>query len=62
MAIFRDLPYGNQHFLVDLGDGGEGAVAGFSQVVMPDISIDVIEYGTGNDKDSGTRKLAGLAR
>ena len=62
MAIFRDLPYGNQHFLVDLGDGGEGAVAGFSQVVMPDISIDVIEYRTGNDKESGTRKLAGLAR
>jgi phage tail-like protein len=62
MAILRDLPYGNQHFLVDLGDGAEGATAGFSQVVLPDISIDVIEYRTGNDKESGTHKLAGRAR
>jgi len=61
MAILRDLPYGNQHFLVDLGDG-DVAGAGFSEVVLPDISIDVIEYRTGNDKTSGTHKLAGLAR
>ena len=61
MAILRDLPYGNQHFRVDLGDGSEGPAAGFSQVVLPDISIDVIEYRTGNDKDSGTHKLPGLA-
>src|SRR2546430_9835670 len=61
MAILRDLPYGNQHFLVDLGDG-EVAGAGFYEVVLPDISIDVIEYRTGNDKTSGTHKLAGLAR
>jgi phage tail-like protein len=62
MAILRDLPYGNQHFRVDLGDGAEGAAAGFSEVVLPDISIDVIEYRTGNDKESGTHKLPGLAR
>ena len=62
MAILRDLPYGNQHFRVDLGDGGEGAAAGFSQVVLPDISMDVIEYRNGNDKESGVRKLPGLAR
>ncbi len=62
MAILRDLPYGNQHFRVDLGDGAEGAAAGFSQVVLPDISMDVIEYRNGNDKESGVRKLPGLAR
>ena len=62
MATLRDLPYGNQHFRVDLGDGGEGSAAGFSQVVLPDIAIDVIEYRNGNDKESGTRKLPGLAR
>jgi phage tail-like protein len=62
MAILRDLPYGNQHFRVDLGDGVEGAAAGFSEVVLPDISIDVIEYRNGNDKESGVHKLAGLAR
>jgi phage tail-like protein len=62
MAILRNLPYGNQHFLVDLGDGGEGAAAGFSEVALPDISIDVIEYRNGNDKESGVHKLPGLAR
>jgi phage tail-like protein len=62
MATLRDLPYGNQHFRVDLGDGNEGIAAGFSEVVLPDISIDVIEYRNGNDKESGTHKLPGLAR
>ena len=62
MATLRELPYGNQHFLVDLGEGTEGPAASFSQVVLPDISIDVIEYRSGNDKVSGTHKLAGLAR
>ncbi|HKN31618.1 MAG TPA: phage tail protein [Terriglobales bacterium] len=60
MAILRDVPYGNQYFRVDLGDGGEGPAAGFSQIVLPDISIDLIEYRTGNDKQSGTHKLPGL--
>jgi phage tail-like protein len=62
MAILRDLPYGNQHFLVDLGDGNEGTAAGFSEIVLPDIAIDVIEYRNGNDKESGTHKLPGLTR
>jgi phage tail-like protein len=62
MATLRDLPYGNQHFLVDLGDGAAGVVAGFSQVILPDISIDVVEYRSGNDKTSETHKIAGLAR
>jgi phage tail-like protein len=61
MAILRDVPYGNQHFRVDLGDGGDGPAAGFSHVVLPNISIDVIEYRNGNDKESGTHKLPGLA-
>jgi phage tail-like protein len=61
MAILRDVPYGSQHFRVDLGNGGEGPEAGFSQVVLPNISIDLIEYRLGNDKESGTRKLPGLA-
>ncbi len=60
MAVLRDLPYGNQHFLVDLGDGATGPAAGFSEVVLPDIEIDVIEYRNGNDKESGARKLPGL--
>jgi phage tail-like protein len=62
MAVLRDMPYGSQHYLVDLGDGSEGAAAGFSQVVLPDISIDVIEYRNGNNKESGVHKLPGLTR
>jgi phage tail-like protein len=62
MAVFRELPYGNQHFRIDLGDGAEGPAADFSQVVLPDISVDVIEYRTGNSKESGTHKLPGPTR
>jgi len=60
MAILRDVPYGNQHFRVDLGDGDDGPASGFSHIVLPDISIDVVQYRTGNDKESGTHKLPGL--
>lgn len=62
MAVLRSLPYGNQHFRVDLGDGAAGLEASFAEVVLPDISIDVIEYRTGEDKESGAHKLPGLAR
>jgi len=62
MAILRDAPYGNQHFRVDLGTGADGPAAGFSHIVLPDIAIDIVEYRTGNDKESGTHKLVGLAR
>ncbi len=61
MAILRDVPYGNQHFRVDFGGGGDGPVTGFCEVILPGIFIDVIEYRNGNDKESGTRKLPGLA-
>lgn len=60
MATLRDVPYGNQHFRVDLGTGEEGPAAAFSQIVLPDISIDVIQYRTGSDKESSTHKLPGL--
>ena len=62
MAILRDLPYGNQHFRVDLSDGAEGLAAGFSEVVLPDISVDVIEYRNGNARESGIQKLPGMTR
>lgn len=62
MAVLRDLPYPNQNFQVDLGDGSAGPEAGFSQVILPDISMDVIEYRTGNGRELGTHKLPGLAR
>ena len=60
MAVLRAQPYGNQHFIVDLGLGNTEESA-FSEIVMPDIRIDAIEYRTGSDKETGTRKLPGLA-
>jgi len=62
MAVLRNLPYGNQHFRVDLGDGSTGVEASFAEVVLPDIVIDVIEYRNGGDNQSGVHKLPGLAR
>jgi len=60
MAIVRERPYGNYNFLVDLGTGdGAGIQAGFSDVVLPDAWVDVIEYRTGNERESGARKIPG---
>jgi phage tail-like protein len=59
MAVLRDRPYGNFNFLVDLGSGADGPEAGFSEVLMPEASVGVIEYRNGNDKESGVRKIPG---
>ena len=60
MAILRDRPYGNYNYLVDLGTGNtEGPEAGFAEVVLPESSIDIIEYRNGNEKESGVRKIPG---
>ena len=63
MAILRDRPYGDFNFLVDLGTGNtEGPEAGFSEILMPEASVEVIEYRTGNERENGVRKLTGLTR
>ncbi len=63
MAILRDLPYAQFNFLVDLGTGEtEGPEAGFQECSGFSITVDVIEYRNGNDKDNSPRKLTGLAR
>ena len=59
MAVIRDQPYANQHFTVDLGIGGPAAA--FSEVVLPESSVDVIDYRSGGDKTNEVRKLPGLA-
>jgi phage tail-like protein len=58
MAVQRDRPYGNYNFLVDFGDGGK---AGFSEVLLPEMAIDVIEYREGGDPESGAHKIPGRA-
>lgn len=57
MPVRRDDPYLNFNFRVQLG-GDE--VAGFSEVVLPEGRIDVVEYREGSDKTLGVRKLPGL--
>ena len=63
MAVFRDRPYAQFNFLVDLGTGDTtGVQAGFQECSAIGMSVDVVEYRNGNDRENGTRKLTGLAR
>jgi phage tail-like protein len=61
MAVLRELPYAQFNFLVDLGTGHtDGPEAGFQECSGFSMSVDVIEYRNGNDKDNTPRKLTGL--
>jgi conserved hypothetical phage tail region protein len=63
MAVQRDRPYAQFNFVVDLGTGAtDGPQAGFQECSEIGMSVDVIEYRNGNDKENGVRKLTGLAR
>jgi phage tail-like protein len=62
MAVLRDLPYAQFNFLVDLGNGAEGPEAGFQECSGISMSIDVIEYRNGNDRENNVRKLPGLTK
>jgi phage tail-like protein len=57
----RDNPYGAFNFVVDLGDGVEGVVAGFSDVTGLDTEIAYAEYRNGNDRANHVRKIPTLA-
>ena len=61
MATLRERPYVQFNFLVDLGTGDtDGAEAGFEEVLVPEVWLDVIEYRNGNEKENTVRKLTGL--
>jgi len=63
MAVGRDRPYAQFNFLVNLGSGAaEGVQAGFRECSEIGMSVDVIEYRNGNEKENQVRKLTGLAR
>ena len=63
MAVIRDRPYGQFNFLVDLGTGQtDGPEAGFQECSGISMTVDVIEYRNGNDKENTTRKLTGLTK
>ncbi len=63
MAVLRDRPYAQFNFLVDLGTGEtDGPEAGFQECSPISMSVDVIEYRNGNEKENQPRKLTGLQR
>ena len=63
MAQQRNNPYLGYNFLVDLGTGETDSIqAGFTEVLLPELSVDVVEYRSGNDRFSVPRKLPGLTR
>jgi phage tail-like protein len=63
MAVFRERPYAQFNFLVDLGTGEtDGPDAGFQECGGISMSVEVIEYRNGNEKENNPRKLVGLAR
>jgi phage tail-like protein len=63
MAVLRELPYTQFNFLVDLGTGvNEGPEAGFQECSAISMSVDVIEYRNGNERENAPRKITGLSR
>jgi len=61
MAVLRDRPYVQFNFLVDLGTGQtDGPQAGFQECSEIGMSVDVIEYRNGNEKENSVRKITGL--
>jgi phage tail-like protein len=61
MAVLRDRPYAQFNFVVDLGTGQtDGPQAGFQECSEIGMSVDVIEYRNGNEKENSVRKITGL--
>src|ERR1035437_5229128 len=57
MPTFRDNPYPNFNFLVDLGGD---VIGGFTECSGLESETDVMEYREGGDKFNSVRKLPGL--
>jgi len=60
MAVFRENPYSRFNYLVDIGAGTDGVVAGFQEVSGLGLEIAMAEYRNGNDRQNGPRKVPGL--
>lgn len=61
MAVFRDRPYVQFNFLVDLGTGStDGPDAGFQEISNIGMEVTVAEYRNGNEKENSVRKITGL--
>jgi phage tail-like protein len=61
MAVFRDRPYVQFNFLVDLGTGNtDGPDAGFQEISGIGMEVTVAEYRNGNEKENSVRKITGM--
>jgi phage tail-like protein len=60
MASFRERPYVQFNFLVDLGNGTDGPDAGFQEVSGLGMEVTVSEYRNGNEKENSVRKITGM--
>jgi len=59
MAEFREDPYADFNFLIEAEDL---EAAGFSEVTGLGVTVEVIEYRNGNEKENRVRKLPGLSK
>ena len=60
MAEFRERPYSQFNFLVNLGTGDtDTPQAGFQEVSGLGIEITVAEYRNGNERNNAPRKITG---
>ena len=59
MAEFRERPYSQFNFLVDIGDGTDDVKAGFQEVSGLGMEVTVAEYRNGNEKLNAPRKITG---
>ena len=61
VATFRERPYTQFNFLVDLGDGNtDGPLAGFQEVSGIGMEVTVAEYRNGNSRENSVMKITGL--
>jgi len=61
MATFRERPYVQVNFLVDLGNGNtNGAQAGFQEISGIGMEVTVSEYRPGNHKENSVMKITGM--
>ncbi|AKJ02901.1 phage tail-like protein [Archangium gephyra] len=61
MAVYRDRPYVQFNFLVDLGTGNtDGPDAGFQEISNIGMEVTVVDYRNGNEKENSVRKITGL--
>ncbi len=62
MAEYRERPYSNFNFLVDvgLGDAADSIKAGFQEVSGLNVEVTMAEYRVGSERTNHVRKISGM--